>query len=119
VDIPTATIGTANISAAIHGARAATARSTIKTPTGNRQTLPDGKVGSRTTTRRTMTYILTIQRRDENPKYDAQKAASARNFPGYQQSYDEPRFVETQVLLMEVSTEMFDSIRKAALEVGK
>ena len=58
-----------------------------------------------------MTYRLTIARLELNPKWDEYRSNAGFNHEPYQN--------ETQVLQMEIPPDMFDAIRKAALEVCK
>ena len=60
-------------------------------------------------------YILNITRREKNPKWDP---SDPNILSRYNQEL-QTKYLDVQVLNMEVTYEQFDAIRKAALENAK
>lgn len=58
-------------------------------------------------------YIVTIQRVEPNPAYNAERAKWDSN------QFTNPPTLTTQVLTMYVTAEQFEAIRRAAIEVAK
>jgi len=67
-------------------------------------------------------YTLTVTRSDPNPDYDAAQARNAadQRARGYGSVYyNVPATVETQVVLIALTEEQFNAVRRAVLEVAK
>ena len=69
-------------------------------------------------------YTLTVTRTDPNPDWDEQRSREAadRRARGYANEpscyYNVPRTVETQVVLIALTEEQFNAVRRAVLEVA-